>query len=166
MAKIMFDGTQGILSGEWDGEAISRRAEEARKREAELDAGLAKAQATCDAIDTMLDQSLKGELAAEMQCVRLTKQQKKDFADFKEYSEGQLDLRALPAAPQAVALYLIKRMPEGARVVERIRNSISAAHRTLGGFEDPANDIATRALMRRVRAADKDDPTPQEKERV
>jgi hypothetical protein len=166
MAKIMFDGTQGILSGEWDGEAVSRRAEEARKREAELDAGLAKAQATCDAIDTMLDQSLKGELAAEMQCVRLTKQQKKDFADFKEYSEGQLDLRALPAAPQAVALYLIKRMPEGARVVERIRNSISAAHRTLGGFEDPANDIATRALMRRVRAADKDDPTPQEKERV
>jgi hypothetical protein len=127
MAKIMFDGTQGILSGEWDGEAVSRRAEEARKREAELDAGLAKAQATCDAIDTMLDQSLKGELAAEMQCVRLTKQQKKDFADFKEYSEGQLDLRALPAAPQAVALYLIKRMPEGARVVERIRNSISAA---------------------------------------
>jgi hypothetical protein len=164
--KVTLDGTQGILSGEWDGEAISRRAEEARKREAELDAGLAKAQATCDAIDTMLDQSLKGELAAEMQCVRLTKQQKKDFADFKEYSEGQLDLRALPAAPQAVALYLIKRMPEGARVVERIRNSISAAHRTLGGFEDPANDIATRALMRRVRAADKDDPTPQEKERV
>jgi hypothetical protein len=155
--KVELDGN-GILSGTWDGDEIRRRLEEERKREAELDERVKEAHATCDAIDQMLDQSLKDELAAEMQCIRLTKQQKKDFADFKEYSEGELDIRALPAAPQAVVLYLVKRMPEGARVVERIRNSISAAHRTLGGFEDPANDIATRALMRRVRAADKEPP--------
>jgi len=165
MAKIMLDGN-GICSGVWDSEEITRAVEEARKKEAELDAGCAEAQATCDAIDKMLDESLKDELSIELQRIRLSKQQKKDFEGFKKFSEEEFGIRALPAASQVVTLYLIKRMPEGARVVERVRNSISAAHRTLGGFEDPANDIATRALMRRVRAADKDDPTPQEKERV
>jgi hypothetical protein len=165
MTKIMFDGN-GICSGVWDSEEITRQVEEQRRRHAELDAGLAKAQATCDAIDKMLDESLKDELSIELQRIRLSKQQKKDFEGFKKFSEEEFGIRALPAASQVVTLYLIKKMPEGARVVERVRNSISAAHRTLGGFESPCDDIATRALMRRVRAADKDDPTPQEKERV
>jgi hypothetical protein len=162
--RFELDGI-GICSGIWDSEAITRAVEEARKKEAELDAGCAEAQATCDAIDKMLDQSLKHELNIEMSRVKLTPRQKQDFAEFKEFSEG-MGIRALPAAPQVVTLFLIERgLKKGAQVAQRVRDSIAAVHRVCN-FENPTDDVATRAALRRLRAIDKDDPTPQEKERV
>jgi hypothetical protein len=105
--KLVFDGN-GICSGIWDSEEITRQVEERRKRAAEMDELCARAQATCNAIDNMLDQSLKHELNEEMTGEIPTPQQKQDFAEFKEFSEG-MGVRALPAAPQVVTLFLLER---------------------------------------------------------
>jgi hypothetical protein len=83
MAKIMFDGTQGILSGEWDGEAITRQVEEQRRLDAEADKYAAETQSVCDQIDAFVNRFLADDLAAEMARIRLTQQQKKDFAELR-----------------------------------------------------------------------------------
>jgi hypothetical protein len=160
--RYELDGN-GICSGIWDSAEIARQIKEERKKEAELAERVKRAQAFLDQVDVMLDRSLKDEIEAEAeQPIRLTPRQKKDFAEFRKYCEEELDIRALPAPPQAVAAFLITKMSEGARIVERYRNSISAVHRR--DFEDPTNDVSVRALMRRVRTTDKGEPSAAEKE--
>jgi hypothetical protein len=150
MAKIMFDG-HGILSGEWDSEAITRQLEAERKRDA-------KVQAKCAEIDTIVGHLLKDELAAEMRALQLTSRQKADFDEFKTHC-AKLGLCPLPAPPQAVTAFLIERCMDGVQVLSRLRNSIATVHRTLN-LEDPADDISVRALVRLARSEESNKPAP------
>jgi hypothetical protein len=115
-----------------------------------LDKLAAETQSVCDQIDAFVNRYLADDLAAEMSRIRLTKQQRRDFSEFKTHC-AKLGLCHLPARPQAVVDFLVGRIDHGAQVVQRLRNSISAVHKTTEPSHDPTDDISIRALLRRVR---------------
>jgi hypothetical protein len=156
MAKIIFDGECGILSGEVDFDEIDRKLAQQRKQEqeaAEYERGL---QAECDVIDAYLLPYLKDELAAKAATTRPSPQARKDFEAWRDYC-ARNGFPALPARPQPVAEFLGSLESNASR----FKNSISTIHRAVG-FDDPTEDVLVRALMRKFRT--EKEPEPQQKE--
>ena len=129
----------------WWNEA-DKREEQQRKEAAAEEAREAALQRLYDAIDANLSPHLKAELAAENETARVTPKQKADFAAFRTLCT-EWGMPYLPAAPQAVAIYLA----EGdADTVLRRCKSISVIHRAVGE-SDPCEDVLVRAIVRQAR---------------
>jgi hypothetical protein len=118
-----------------------RREKEApeAKRAAEYQAGL-------DEIDKNLSAYLGKELKLENAKTRATQKAKDDFRAFQACCE-RWNLPALPAPPQAVAVFLSEESGRGAAHVMRLRSSISTIHRATN-FADPCDDVLIKALVR------------------
>src|SRR6516225_6239876 len=130
----------------WWNEA-DKREEQQRREVADEEAREADLQRLYDAIDANLSPHLKAELAAEDETARVTPKQKADFAAFRTLCT-EWGMPYLPAAPQAVALFLA----EGdADTVLRRCKSISVIHRAIGESVDPTEDVLVRAIVRQAR---------------
>jgi hypothetical protein len=129
----------------WFNEA-DKREEQQRKEAAAEEAREAALQRLYDTIDANLSPHLKAELAAENETARVTPKQKADFSAFRTVCT-EWGMPYLPAAPQAVAVYLA----EGdADTVLRRCKSISVIHRAVGE-SDPCEDVLVRAIVRQAR---------------
>ena len=127
--------------------AVEEQEERQRKEAADEEAREAALQRLYDAIDANLSPHLKAELAAENETARVTPKQKADFAAFRTLCT-EWGMPYLPAAPQAVALFLA----EGdADTVSRRCKSISVIHRAVGVSPDPCEDVLIRAICRQAR---------------
>ena len=125
----------------------SEREEQQRKEAADEEAREAALQRLYDTIDANLSPHLKAELAAENETARVTPKQKADFAAFRATCT-KWGMPYLPAAPQAVAIFLA----EGdADSVSRRCKSISVIHRAIGESVDPTEDVLVRAIVRQAR---------------
>jgi hypothetical protein len=163
MAKHVYDGDCGVLSGEsqidWNeeckaieddseetlaliGEAIAARNQKAEEAARAAELGL-------DVIDAALAPILKEELAAENLASRVTASHKADFVQFQACCKRQ-GLPHLPAPPQAVALFLAEEIGCGAKLLTRLARSISIVHTALN-FPDPCADVLVRAVLRLAR---------------
>jgi hypothetical protein len=91
---------------------------------------------------------LKAELELENAKARVSPVAKKVFARFKACCAGW-DLPALPAPPQAVAVFLTDKDSKLADI-EKLAKHISLVHRAVG-LDDPCDDILIRALLRQAR---------------
>ncbi|PWT79344.1 MAG: hypothetical protein C5B58_13685 [Acidobacteria bacterium] len=122
-------------------EEISKRNEKAA-RDAEW-------QPHYDNIDRLMTEMLKDELAIEIERAKPTTRDKRVFREFRAYCDER-GYKALPADPQPVLAYLIRRVsPRGAAHVARARRSIAKVHRALG-YPDPCDDLAVKALIRNL----------------
>jgi hypothetical protein len=171
--KLVMEGT-GLLSGEIDWpddpplqrtpeedaaatkfifDALDRAIEKKRKQDAE-----AELQPALDLIDQLMTRHLGEELKAEDEATRGAPHSG-DFAKFKQYCElWETPLPYLPAAPQAVAAFLISEACHGPAHVSRLLKSIAAAHRAVNlaaKCSDPTQDLFVKALLRRLKQADK-----------
>jgi hypothetical protein len=90
----------------------------------------------------------KAELELENAKARVSPVAKKVFARFKACCAGW-DLPALPAPPQAVAVFLTDKDSKLADI-EKLAKHISLVHRAVG-LDDPCDDILIRALLRQAR---------------
>ena len=124
----------------------SEREEQRRKQEAEEAEREADLQRLYDGIDAHLSPHLKAELAAENETARVTPKQKADFAAFRAVCT-EWGMPYLPAAPQAVALFLAEGDTD---TVLRRCKSISVIHRAVGE-SDPCEDVLVRAIVRQAR---------------
>jgi hypothetical protein len=130
---------------------VNRRVAEQRSQDAEAAAWEAEQQRLRDEIDARCFAFLKAELEAENVATRVTAEQKKDFARFRDYVRETWQLPCLPAPAQAVAVFLMSESERGAAHIVKLRNSISAVHLALG-MDDPTRDILIRALVRQAKA--------------
>lgn len=163
MTKVIFENGLGILPGEpvevgqeyldrlrekWAQEAdeadVFRLIELGAQQEANKPS--AELQRVYDAIDANCAPHLKNELAKENASTRVRAQHKKDFARFQEVC-AKWQFPALPASPQAVAVFLAE---VEADQISRFANSISVIHRALN-FSDPCEDVLVRAVVRLAR---------------
>ena len=149
MATFIIEGT-GILSGVHDWDEIDRRIAE-DKRKAAAAAELAAEQELKEReIEQVLSQTLRTELAAELESQKLNaktlKWYREDFARFRKYCEGS-GLPCLPAGPQVTAMFLGEHGKKGLAHVNRLRAAIACTHRT-AGFPDPTSDLLVRAVCR------------------
>jgi hypothetical protein len=125
---------------------VEEQEQQQRKQEAEEAEREADLQRLYDGIDAHLSPHLREELAAENATVRVTPEQKEDFAAFRTVCT-EWGMPYLPAAPQAVAIFLA----EGdADTVLRRCKSISVIHRAVGE-SDPCEDVLVRAICRQAR---------------
>jgi len=154
MATMTFSGT-GILSGEWNTDEIARQraqhdqeCEEDLKRESEIAAWESDQQKLRDAIDAAIFPHLKAELEAENATQRVSAADRQRFKDFQACCE-RWGFPALPAPPQAVAVFLAEKSEEDA-AAHRLARSISVVHRALN-FSDPTEDVLIRAMIRQAR---------------
>src|SRR5262245_1046816 len=102
-----------------------------QERESEIAAWESDQQKLRDAIDAAIFPHLKAELEAENATARVSAADRHRFTDFKACCE-RWGFQALPACPQAVAVWLAG--IETAHV-SRAANSISVIHRALN-FSD------------------------------
>jgi hypothetical protein len=128
----------------WFNEA-DKREEQRRQQEVEEVQREADLQRLYDAIDANLSPHLREELAAENETARVTPKQKADFSAFRRMCT-EWGMPYLPAAPQAVALFLA----EGDTDAVRRCKSISVIHRAVGE-SDPCEDVLVRAIVRQAR---------------
>jgi hypothetical protein len=177
--KLVLEGT-GILSGETDWpddpplqrspeedtaatkfifDALDRAIEKKRRQDAE-----AELQPTLDLIDQLMTRHLGEELKAEDEATRGAPHSEL-FMKFKQYcSRWEIPLPYLPAAPQAVAAFLISEARHGPAHVTRLLKSIAAAHRAVNlvaKSSDPTQDLFVKALLRHLRAEKKESNSPQ-----
>ena len=146
--------TGGVLPDLFESDAFRRwwnevdqEEEQRRKQAAEEAEREAALQLLYDGIDANLSPHLKAELAAENETARVTPKQKADFAAFRATCT-KWGMPYLPAAPQAVAIFLA----EGdADTVLRRCKSISVIHRAIGESVDPTEDVLVRAIVRQAR---------------
>ena len=127
-----------------------RRDQEAAeaKQAADYEAGL-------DAIDKMMAPHLGKELKQENSKTRVRAQHKEDFKEFQKTCQ-KWGFPALPAPPQAVAVFLAEESEHGAAHVLRLRNSISTIHRATNFADaDPCDDILIKAMVRLIRNEEK-----------
>ena len=167
MPTIRYETGCGILPGEPVEIEVDQAAlDAAREREAVTrkieklicDEALADEQwRLCDGIDKTLGLGLKRELAIENAERRVTATHQKHFRRFKDCA-ARWGLPHLPAPPQAVAIFLVEQIHNGASAkhVSRLAKSLSVIHRALGFF-DPCDDVLCRSILR---AAREDEPTP------
>ena len=125
---------------------VEEQEEQCRQQEAEEAEREAALQRIYDAIDANLSPHLKAELAAENETARVTPKQKADFAAFRTLCT-EWGMPYLPAAPQAVALFLAEGDTD---TVLRRCKSISVIHRAVGE-SDPCEDVLVRAIVRQAR---------------
>jgi hypothetical protein len=145
--------TGGVLPDLFESDAFRRwwnevdqEEEQQRKEAADEEAREAALQRLYDTIDANLSPHLKAELAAENETARVTPKQKADFAAFRATCT-KWGMPYLPAAPQAVAIFLA----EGdADTVLRRCKSISVIHRAVSE-PDPTDDVLVRAIVRQAR---------------
>ena|SRR6516162_6078733 len=144
--------TGGVLPDLFESDAFRRwwnevdqEEEQRRKQAAEEAEREAALQLLYDGIDANLSPHLKAELAAENETARVTPKQKADFAAFRTLCT-EWGMPYLPAAPQAVALFLA----EGDTDAVRRCKSISVIHRAVGE-SDPCEDVLVRAIVRQAR---------------
>ena len=153
----------GILCGPDPSPAEIKRREEVEAKRLEQEAAAARRaaeiQETCDEIDSFMTPYLKAELEAENSKARVSAATKKVFERFKACC-ATWGLPALPAPPQAVAVFLSDKDTKPGEM-ERLAKQISLVHRAVG-LEDPCDDILVRALLRQART-DKTIP-PRKKE--
>jgi len=133
--------------GKQEEQERQREAEEA-EREAEREAAL---QRLYDAVDANLSPHLQKELAAENEVARVTSRQRADFGAFKAYCANELGTPYLPAAPQSVAMFLVKESERGVAHMSRLRNSIATVHNAVGFGDTCVTDILVRAVLRCVK---------------
>jgi hypothetical protein len=153
MKTIVVEGA-GILSGvheipsdeEWAKQKEIERAEEAAAR-----ARLEQHQATLDRLDALIAPHVKNEMAEVKAAATLSDEEKKDFGRFRTYVEQQWNLSALPASPQALAVFLVRESADHglARAIRAARH-ISQVHSAVG-FDDPADDLLVKALLKLFR---------------
>jgi len=121
----------------------------ARNHKAETSARDTELQSRYDRIDRLVTKHLKPELEAEFERREPTAADKRRFAEFRAYCEEH-GYQALPADPQPVVSYLVnEQAPKGAAHVIRSRRAISRIHRAVN-FPDPCNDLAVKALIRKI----------------
>jgi enamine deaminase RidA (YjgF/YER057c/UK114 family) len=142
----------GILSGPPPDPEVVKRAEAAETKRLELEAAAAQRaaeiEATCDEIDAFMTPYLKAELELENSKARVNAATKKVFERFKACC-ASWGLPALPAPPQAVAVFLTDKNSKLADI-EKLAKQISLVHRAVG-YQDPCQDILIRALLRQAR---------------
>lgn len=137
-----------IASEKLHEQALELGYEELRKRN-EKAAHDAEWQPHYDNIDKLMTEMLKDELAIEIERAKPTTADKRLFGEFRAYCDER-GYQALPADPQPVIAYLIRRVsPHGAVHVARARRSIAKIHRLLG-HPDPCDDLARKALIRKL----------------
>jgi hypothetical protein len=149
MAKIILDGTGGILSGEIDFDAIERRIEEDRKKEAAAAERAADQEATQHAIEAVMVDYLRDQIAeelAEQKPSATDKRSREDFLRFKSYC-AELDVPHLPASPPAVAAFLTSEIARGRPHMRRVIKAISSTHHK-ADLQDPTSDLLVKALLR------------------
>jgi hypothetical protein len=162
MTKVIFETGLGIMPGEpveVEQEYLDRLREKHREADEadvfrlielgaqqEANKPSAELQRVYDAIDANCAPHLKNELAKENASTRVRAQHKKDFARFQEVC-AKWQFPALPASPQAVAVFLAE--VEAAQI-SRFANSISVIHRSLN-FSDPVGDVLVQAILRLAR---------------
>jgi hypothetical protein len=142
----------GLLSDTpFDPEELKRAKEAETKRLAEEAAAAqreAEIESVCDEIDAFMMPLLKTELELENAKARVSAATKKVFEKFKACCAGW-GLPALPAPPQAVAVFLTDKDSKPTNV-EKLAKQISLVHRAVG-YPDPCEDILIRALLRQAR---------------
>ena len=148
----------GILGG--DRAEIARGVAELERREAAAAKLAAERELKEREIEQVLGQTLRAELAAEIENQKLNaktlKRYREDFARFRKYCDGQ-GLPCLPAGPQVTAMFLGDDCEKGLKHFNRLRNAIACTHR-MAGFPDPTEDLLVRAVCRLLR--DNKSPTP------
>jgi hypothetical protein len=148
----------GLLGPELSPDEVKRmRAAEAKRLEQEVAAArrAAEIQAICDEIDAYMTPFLKAELEHENSTARVNATTKKVFEKFKACC-ASWSLPALPAPPQAVAVFLTDKDSKLADI-EKLAKQISLVHRAVG-LDDPCDDILIRALLRQARTEKKTPP--------
>ena len=131
--------------------AVEEQEEQQRKEAADEEAREAALQRLYDSIDANLSRHLQKELAAENEVARMTSRQRADFEAFKAYCANQLETPYLPAAPQSVAMFLVKESERGVAHMSRLRNSIATVHNAVGFGDTCVTDILVRAVLRCVK---------------
>lgn len=124
-----------------------RLCEEQRKQEAEAEKLAADFRTRCSDLDQLFSKYLREELAIELQ-VRPSERQMKDFGLYREFCARHWGLPPLPVMPEVLTEFLVCESEHGLAHISRLRNSISAVYRALN---DPTEDIAIRALLRRAK---------------
>jgi hypothetical protein len=159
MAINIFSGT-GILSGASDSDEIDRRIAEDKRKAAAAAELVAERELKEKEIEEVLSQTLRAELAAELESQKLNaktlKRYREDFARFRKYCEGS-GLPCLPAGPQVTAMFLGEHGKRGLAHVNRLRAAIACTHR-MAGFPDPTSDLLVRAVCRLLK--DNKSPPP------
>jgi hypothetical protein len=142
----------GVLSGPPPDPEAVKRAEAAEAKRLEQEAAAAQREAeiesVCDEIDAFMMPLLKTELEHENSKARVNAATKKVFERFKACCAGW-GLPALPAPPQAVAVFLTDKNSKPTDI-EKLAKQISLVHRAVG-YQDPTEDILIRALLRQAR---------------
>ena len=131
--------------------AVEEQEKQQRKEAASEEAREAALQRLYDTIDANLSPHLQKELAAENEVARMTSRQRADFEAFKAYCANQLETPYLPAAPQSVAMFLVKESEHGVAHMSRLRNSIATVHNAVGFGDTCVSDILVRAIVRCVK---------------
>src|SRR5215813_9612159 len=124
-----------------------RLCEEQHKREAQAEKFAADLRTRCGDLDQLIGKYLQDELAIELQA-RPSERQMKDFGLYREYCAQHWGLPPLPVKPEVLTEFLVYESEQGLAHISRLRNSISAVYRALN---DPTEDIAIRALLRRAK---------------
>jgi hypothetical protein len=161
MSKNFLDEVDGLLSDKpIDPEALKRAQEAEAKRLAEEAAAAqheAEIESICDEIDAYMMPLFKAELELENSKARVSAATKKVFEKFKACCAGW-GLPALPAPPQAVAVFLMDKTTKPTDI-EKLAKQISLVHRAVG-HQDPCEDILIRALLRQAREGRKNSKNP------
>jgi hypothetical protein len=131
--------------------AVEEQEQQQRKEAAAEEAREAALQRLYDAIDANLSPHLQKELAAENEIARVSSRQRADFEAFKAYCANELGTPYLPAAPQSVAMFLVKESERGVAHMSRLRNSIATVHNAVGFGDTCVTDILVRAVLRCVK---------------
>ena len=130
---------------------VEEQEQQQRKEAAAEEAREAALQRLYDAIDANLSPHLQKELAAENEIARVSSRQRSDFGAFKTYCANELGTPYLPAAPQSVAMFLVKESERGVAHMSRLRNSIATVHNAVGFGDTCVTDILVRAVLRCVK---------------
>jgi hypothetical protein len=161
MAITIFSGT-GILSGVHDSDEIARRAEEERQKEAAAAEFAAEREATLDRLEKAISVYVGDELQAEFAAQRQSEEARKRaylgaFNRFRQYcARYSTPLPHLPAAPAAIAAFLVSEMEKGQAHLNRLCAAIAVMHKRVD-MPDPTSDPLVRAV---VRLAHKDKSLP------
>ena len=157
--KNYLDEVGGVLGDPPIDPEETKRVKEAEalrlQQEAAAAERAAEIEATCDEIDAFMIPLLKTELEQENAKARMSAATRKVFERFKACC-ASWGLPALPAPPQAVAVFLTDKTTKPTDV-ERLAKQISLVHRAVG-HQDPCEDILIRALLRQVREEKKSSP--------
>jgi hypothetical protein len=148
----IFSGT-GILSGISDSDEIAKRAAELERKQAASSAAAADREAILDQIEKAISVHVADELRAEFAAQRQSEEARKrlhlgSFNRFRQYcARYSTPLPHLPAAPAAIAAFLVSEMEKGQGHLNRLCAAIAVMHKRVD-LPDPTTDPLVRAVVR------------------